>query len=86
MSIYIRSGMRYRYFKYFLLKTPQHLYEKCQQIKGVKYITLFFIGSYVRLEKGIRSPGGRNGYPLICSPGEVHGKRELVDHNPGGCK
>ena len=82
MSIYIRSGMRYRLVKYCLLKSPQHLYEKCQQIKSVKYITLFFIGSYVRLEKGTRSPGGRNGYPLICLPGDFNGKRELVDQNP----
>ena len=74
--------MRYRLVKYFLLKSPQHLYEKCQQIKGVKYITLFFIGFYVRLEKGTRSPGGRNGYPLICSPGDFHRKRALVDQNP----
>ena len=33
-----------------------------------------------------RSPGKRNGYPLVFFPGEFHGQRSLVGYSPWGHK
>ena len=32
------------------------------------------------------SPGERNGYQLLFSPGEFHGQRRLVGYHPWDCK
>ena len=33
-----------------------------------------------------RSPGERNGNPLVSLPGESHGRRSLIGYSPRGCK
>ena len=33
-----------------------------------------------------RSPGERNGNPLVSLPGESHGRRSLIGYSPWGCK